>query len=183
MRSKASRWRLFQYPTCWRNSRFSRRKRSTSARNSTTSRLEFSTGSINSGEEPLGQQTCTSWPFMTNLVYRDGRDLGRGGFPFIHYRQTCTDGIGEALPFHFAAERDLRLSFNDALTKLSGHLLGIVTVQIQLVSNLFVREIQPHNCPAISRIASSGYADHGLTLAFFAHSMPEKWGFSRISSR
>jgi hypothetical protein len=23
--------------------------------------------------------------------------LGRGGFPFIHYRQTCTDGIGEAL--------------------------------------------------------------------------------------
>ena len=34
---------------------------------------------------------------MTNLVYRDGRDLGRGGFPFIHYRQTCTDGIGEAL--------------------------------------------------------------------------------------
>ena len=66
-------------------------------RNSTTSRLEFSTGSINSGEEPLGQQTCTSWPFMTNLVYRDGRDLGSGGFPFIHYRQTCTDGIGEAL--------------------------------------------------------------------------------------
>ena len=64
---------------------------------STTSRLEFSTGSINSGEEPLGQQICTSWPFITNLVYRDGRDLGRGGFPFIHYRQTCTDGIGEAL--------------------------------------------------------------------------------------
>ena len=29
-------------------------------RNSTTSRLEFSMGSINSGEEPLGQQTCTS---------------------------------------------------------------------------------------------------------------------------
>src|SRR5271165_855339 len=68
MRSKASRWRLFQYPTCWRNSRFSRRKRLTSARNSTTSRLEFSTGSINSGEEPLGQQICTSWPFITNLV-------------------------------------------------------------------------------------------------------------------
>ena len=43
--------------------------------------------------------------------------------------------------------------------------------------------IETHNCPAISRIASSGYADHGLTLAFFAHSMPEKWGFSRISSR
>ena len=70
---------------------------STSARYSTTSRPEFSTGSINSGEEPLGQQICTSWPFMTNLVYRDGRDLGRGGFPFIHYRQPCTDGIGEAL--------------------------------------------------------------------------------------
>ena len=33
---------------------------STSARNSTTSRLEFSTGSINSGEEPLGQQICTT---------------------------------------------------------------------------------------------------------------------------
>ena len=70
---------------------------STSARNSTTSRLEFSTESINSGEEPLGQQTCTSWSIMTTLVYRDGRDLGRGEFPFIHYRQTCTDGIGEAL--------------------------------------------------------------------------------------
>ena len=41
----------------------------------------------------------------------------------------------------------------------------------------------PQNCPAISQIASSGYADQGLTLAFFAHSMPEKWGFSRISSR
>ena len=65
--------------------------------NSTTSRLEFSTGSINSGEEPLGQQTCTSWPLMTNLVYRNGRDLGRGEFPFIHCGQTCTDGIGEAL--------------------------------------------------------------------------------------
>jgi hypothetical protein len=36
---------------------------------------------------------------MTTLVYRDGRDLGRGEFPFIHYRQTCTDGIGEALLF------------------------------------------------------------------------------------
>ena len=70
---------------------------STSAHNSTTSRLEFSTESINSGEEPLGQQTCTSWPIMTALVYRDGRDLGRGEFPFIHYRQTCTDGISEAL--------------------------------------------------------------------------------------
>ena len=70
---------------------------STSSCNSTTSRLEFSTGSINSGEESLGQQTCTSWPIMTILVYRDGRDLGRGEFPFIHYRQTCTDGIGEAL--------------------------------------------------------------------------------------
>ena len=70
---------------------------STSARNSTTSRLEFSTESINSGEEPLGQQTCTSWSIMTTLVYRDGRDLGRGEFPFIHYGQTCTDGIGEAL--------------------------------------------------------------------------------------
>ena len=34
---------------------------------------------------------------MTTLVYRNGRDLGRGGFPFIHYRRTCTDGIGEAL--------------------------------------------------------------------------------------
>src|SRR5208282_890250 len=97
MRFRVSRWRLCQYPTCWRSSRFSRCKRLTSARNSTTSRLEFSTGSINSGEEPLGQQICTSWPFMTALVYRNGRDLGRGGFPFIHYRQTCTDGIGEAL--------------------------------------------------------------------------------------
>ena len=62
-----------------------------------TSQFEHSTGSINSGEEPLGQQTCTSWLIMTTLVYRNGRDLGRGGFPFIHYRQTCTDGIGEAL--------------------------------------------------------------------------------------
>ena len=50
--------------------------------------------------------------------------------------------------FHFAAERDLRLSFNDALTKLSGHLLGIVTVQIQLLSDLFIREIQPHKIEA-----------------------------------
>ena len=77
--------------------RDSRVASSTSAHNSTTSRLEFTTGSINSGEEPLGQQTCTSWSLMTNLVYRNGRDLGRGGFPFIHCRQTCTDGIGEAL--------------------------------------------------------------------------------------
>ena len=69
----------------------------TSVRNLSTSQFEHSTGSINSGEEPLGQQTCTSWSIMTTLVYRNGRDLGRGGFPFIHYRQTCTDGIGEAL--------------------------------------------------------------------------------------
>ena len=72
-------------------------QRSTSASTQPLPGAEFSTGSINSGEEPLGQQICTSWPFMTNLVYRDGRDLGRGGFPFIHYRQPCTDGIGEAL--------------------------------------------------------------------------------------
>ena len=45
--------------------------------------------------------------------------------------------------FHFAAERDLRLSFNDALTKLSGHLLGIVTVQIQLLSDLFIERFSP----------------------------------------
>src|SRR5208282_250512 len=109
MRFRASRWRLCQYPTCWRNSRFSRRKRSTSARNSTTSRLEFSTGSINSGEEPLEQQTCTNWPIMTTLVYRDGRDLGRGEFSFIHYKQTCTDGIGEALRRN---RRKLLLSIN-----------------------------------------------------------------------
>src|SRR5271165_6796367 len=50
--------------------------------------------------------------------------------------------------FHFAAERHLRLSLNDALTKLSGHLLGIVTVQIQLVRDLFIREIQPHEIEA-----------------------------------
>lgn len=50
--------------------------------------------------------------------------------------------------FHFAAERDLRLSLNDALTMLSGHLFGIVTIQIQLVSNLFIREIQPHKIEA-----------------------------------
>ena len=31
MRFRESRWRLCQYPTCWRNSRFSRCKRSTSA--------------------------------------------------------------------------------------------------------------------------------------------------------
>src|SRR5208337_1097987 len=80
MRFRESRWRLCQYPTCWRSSRFSRCKRSTSARNSTTSRLEFSTESNNSGEEPLGQQTCTSWLIITTLVYRDGRDLGRGEF-------------------------------------------------------------------------------------------------------
>src|SRR5208337_2971123 len=99
MRFRVSCFCLFQYLTCWRSSRFSRCTRSTAARNSTPSRLEFSTESINSGEEPLGQQTCTSWSIMTTLVYRDGRDLGRGEFPFIHYRQTCTDGIGEALPF------------------------------------------------------------------------------------
>src|SRR5271165_6109804 len=97
MRFRESRWRLCQYPTCWRSSRFSRCKRWTSVRNLSTSQFEHSTGSINSGEEPLGQQTCTSWSIMTTLVYRDGRDLGRGGFPFIHYKQTCTDGIGEAL--------------------------------------------------------------------------------------
>jgi hypothetical protein len=26
--------------------------------------------------------------------------LGRGWFPFIHCRETCTDGIGEALHFN-----------------------------------------------------------------------------------
>ena len=36
--------------------------------------------------------------------------------------------------FLFAVERDLRLSFNVALTKLSGHLLGIVIVQILLLA-------------------------------------------------
>ena len=62
--------------------------------------------------------------------------------------------------FHCAAERDLRLSFNDALTKLSGHLLGIVAVQTQLVSNRFVREIQPHKIeaehPNAQRLVVSG---------------------------
>jgi len=57
--------------------------------------------------------------------------------------------------FHFAAKRDLRLSFHDALTKLSGHLLGIVTVQIQLVRNLFVREIQAHKIATARQVARS----------------------------
>ena len=43
--------------------------------------------------------------------------------------------------FHLAAERDLRLPLNNALTKLSGHLLSIVAIQIQLMSNLFVRKV------------------------------------------
>src|SRR5208337_2818861 len=50
--------------------------------------------------------------------------------------------------FHLAAERDLWLPLNDTLTKLSGHLLSIVTIQIQLMSNLLIREIQPHEVKA-----------------------------------
>ena len=49
IRFRASRWRLFQYPACWRNSRFSRFKRSTSARSSATSRLESPPGQSTPG--------------------------------------------------------------------------------------------------------------------------------------
>jgi len=50
--------------------------------------------------------------------------------------------------FNLAAESDLRLPLNDPLTKLRGHLLGIVGVQVQLLGDLLVREVQPHEVEA-----------------------------------
>ena len=74
--------------------------------------------------------------------------FGKRRVPFYPLQTDLYGRDRRSFTFHFAAEHDLRLSLNDALTKLSGHLLGIVTVEIQLVSNLFIREIQPHKIEA-----------------------------------
>ncbi len=52
MRFRLSRWRLFQYPACWRNSWFSACRRWTRARSSATSGLKFSTGEANRWMSP-----------------------------------------------------------------------------------------------------------------------------------
>ena len=46
--------------------------------------------------------------------------------------------------FDFSRKRRRRLFGNDALTQLPGHLLNIVFVQVQFLSNLLIRQIQPH---------------------------------------
>ena len=52
------------------------------------------------------------------------------------------------IAFHLAAERHLRLAFHDPFAQPRGHLLDIITIKIQLLSNLFIREIQPHEIEA-----------------------------------
>ena len=58
MRFMLSRWRLFQYRACWRNSWFSACRRWTRARSSSTSGLKLFTGKANSGRKCPGRQTC-----------------------------------------------------------------------------------------------------------------------------
>ena len=67
---------------------FSRRRRWTSARSSATSWHKVFTRIINSEEELIGRQTCTSWPSMTSLVYPTRQKKKRGWFPFIQTRET-----------------------------------------------------------------------------------------------
>jgi hypothetical protein len=50
--------------------------------------------------------------------------------------------------FHLAAERDLGLPLHDAFAQLGCHLLGIIRIEIKLLSDLFIREIQPHEVEA-----------------------------------
>src|SRR3954447_22491754 len=52
------------------------------------------------------------------------------------------------IAFHLAAERHRRLASHDALAQLRGHPLNVITVEIQLLSDLFLREIQPHEVEA-----------------------------------
>jgi hypothetical protein len=47
-----------------------------------------------------------------------------------------------------AAELHLGLSSDDALLKLRGHDLGVIGVDPQLLGDLFVREVQPHEVEA-----------------------------------
>ena len=50
--------------------------------------------------------------------------------------------------FHLAAECHLRRAPHDPFAQLGCHLLGIITIQVQLLSDLFIREIQPHEVEA-----------------------------------
>jgi hypothetical protein len=50
--------------------------------------------------------------------------------------------------FHRAAERHLGRAFHDPFAQLRGHLLDIITIKVQFLSNLFIREIQPHEVEA-----------------------------------
>ena len=82
--------------------------------------------------------------------------------------------------FDFPRKRHRRLLGDDAFTQLLGHLLNVVFVQVQFLSNLLIRQIQPHeiqtqnprpqrpmmtseNCPGqiVKPFAT------GLTLRFF----------------
>ena len=50
--------------------------------------------------------------------------------------------------FPRAAERHLRRTPDDPFAQLGCHLLGIITIQIQFLNDLFLREIQPHEVEA-----------------------------------
>ena len=52
------------------------------------------------------------------------------------------------IAFHRATERHRRLASHDAFAPLRGHLLDVITMKSQLLSNLFLREIQPHEIEA-----------------------------------
>jgi hypothetical protein len=50
--------------------------------------------------------------------------------------------------FDLAAQLDLGLPLDDAVTKPSGHRLGIIGIDLQLLGDLLVREVQAHEVQA-----------------------------------
>ncbi len=62
--------------------------------------------------------------------------------------------------FDLPAERDLRLPVDDPFTKSQGRPLSVIGVQVQLLGDLFVREVQPHEVeeedPGPQRLMAAG---------------------------
>lgn len=54
----------------------------------------------------------------------------------------------DLVAFDLAAELDLGLALDDALAELGGHHLGVIGIDPQLLGDLLVGEVQPHEVQA-----------------------------------
>jgi|SRR5262249_4290077 len=84
-------------------------------------------------------QACRDHVRLSSVgVVRDGLFFDRFGMAFVPGDKT------DLVAFDRAFERRFRLEVDDATAQLRGYLLHVVLVEIEFLSDLLVRQIEPH---------------------------------------